>query len=291
MPYGKAQPLEVIGSFESDITVNRTTERTTFYMIRNGTKDLLGKITAKVLGVLRMGLQINNIGSFPKFKDVLVDLLIDPSIKPVCQLYRRIPIPLEAKVNNKIKELIEEVNEPSRWVSPMVPVLKENGEIRICIDMRRANAAIIRENHPLPTMDQLLPKIRGAKLFSKLDVKNAFYQIEIMPCSRHITTFITSKGLCRYKRLMFGISCAPEIYQKVMEKVLITCEGTINFIDDILVFGSDEQEHNLRLKHTLRVLQENDVLLNTKKCLYKVKEIEFLGHNLSILGQASRKIH
>lgn len=138
--------------------------------------------------------------------------------------------------------------------------------------MRRANAAIIRENHPLSTMDQLLPRIREAKLFSKLDIQQTFHQIEIMPSSRHITTFITSKGLYRYKRLMFGISCAPKIYQKVMEKLLITYEGTINFIDDILVFGSDEVEHNHRLDHTLKVLREHNVLLNEKKCAYKLKE-------------------
>lgn len=63
----------------------------------------------------------------------------------------------------------------------MVPILKENGEIRICIDMRRANMAIIRENHPLPTMDQILPQFRNAKYFSKLDLRNAFHQIEITP--------------------------------------------------------------------------------------------------------------
>lgn len=289
MPYGKTQPLQVVGSFESDITISGITDQATFYVIQNGTKDLLGKTTAQALGVLRIGLDIYTISSFPKFKDVLVELPIDSLVTPVYQPYRRIPIPLETKVNNKIKELvdsdiIEEVNEPSRWVSSMVPILQDNGEVRICIDMRRANAAIIRENHPLPTMDQLLPKIRGAKLFSKLDVKQAFHQIEIMPSSRHITTFITSKGLYRYKRLMFGISCAPEIYQKVMEKMLITCEGTINFIDDILVFGADEQEHNQRLDYTLQVLRENNVLLNTKKCVYNLKEIEFLGHNLSVSG-------
>lgn len=91
-------------------------------------------------------------------------------------------------------------------------------------------------------MDQLLLKIRGAKFFSKLGVKNAFHQIEIMSSSSYIITFIISKRLYRYKRLMFDISCAAEIYQKVIEKMLITCEDTSNFIDDILVFGPDEQE-------------------------------------------------
>lgn len=78
--------------------------------------------------------------------------------------------------------------------------------------MRRVNAAVLREHHPLPTMDQLLPKIGKAKLFTKLDVKNAFHQIEIHPDSRHIRTFITSRGLYEYKRLMFGITCAPDLF-------------------------------------------------------------------------------
>ncbi|CAK1596619.1 unnamed protein product [Parnassius mnemosyne] len=181
-------------------------------------------------------------------------------------------------------DIIEEVSKPSKWVSPMVPVLKENGDIRICIDMRRANVAIIRENHPLPTMDQLLPHFKDAKLFSRLDIKNAFHQIEIHPDTRYITTFITSKGLFRYKRLMFGISCAPEMFQKIMERTLIRCEGTVNFIDDIVIFGSNEAEHDQRLQQTLNILKENNVLLNNDKCIYKVNKIVFLGHELSSEG-------
>ncbi|GBP67399.1 Uncharacterized protein K02A2.6 [Eumeta japonica] len=105
---------------------------------------------------------------FPKFKDVIIHLPIDNSIPPVSQPYRRIPIPLEAKIENKIEELkqrdiIEPVVGSSKWVSPVVPVLKEN-KVRLCIDMRRANEAIIRENHPLPTMDNLLPKMKDAKV-------------------------------------------------------------------------------------------------------------------------------
>lgn len=73
-------------------------------------------------------------------------------------------------------DIIEEVRGPAEWISPMVPVLKENGEIRICIDMRQANKAILRENYPIPTMDSLLPKFRKAHYFSKLDIKNAFHQ-------------------------------------------------------------------------------------------------------------------
>ncbi|XP_063534905.1 uncharacterized protein K02A2.6-like [Cydia strobilella] len=288
--YGSQTPLEVTGRFEAQIYIRDALETTaTLYVIRNGSRNLMGRITAKQLGVLQTGIPVNNISTFPKFKGVKIQIPIDDKVKPVSQPYRRIPIPLEEKVNSKLIELqeadiIEEVNGPSQWVSAMVPVLKENGDLRICIDMRRANEAIIRENHPLPTMDELLPHFRQAKFFSRLDIKNAFHQLEIDEDSRHITTFSTSKGLFRYKRLMFGVSCAPEMFQKVLEKMLLGCEGTANFIDDIIIYGSDEKEHDTRLKKVLQVLKDNDVLLNESKCIYKTDKIEFLGHELTAKG-------
>lgn len=286
--YGSKTPLVVQGSFETIIKINDETVPSTIYVIENGSRNLLGKDTAIQLGVLKLGTNIHHIQEptpFPKFKNVLVEIPIDESVIPVIQPYRRIPIPIEQKVNEKIKELldadiIEELHGPSSWVSPVVPILKDNGDVRLCVDMRRANAAILRENHPLPCMDQLLPKIKKAKYFSKLDIKNAFHQIELHPNSRHITTFITSTGLYRYKRLMFGVTCAPELFQKILEKMLVKCEGVVNFIDDILVFGN-ETEHDLRLSKVLQVLRENNVLLNKDKCIYKTEKIHFLGHELS----------
>lgn len=288
LAYGSKTPLKIIGSFETVIKVNKQEERTNIYVIENGSRNLLGKDSAIHLGVLRLGVDVNQVRHepFPKFKDVLVEIPMDDSQKPVSQPYRRIPIPIEEKIEKKIKELldsdiIEEVREPSKWISPIVPILKDNGDLRLCVDMRRANMAILRENHPLPTMEHLLPKIRKAEYFSKLDIKNAFHQVELHPDSRHITTFISSKGLYRFKRLMFGITSAPELFQKILEKMLLKCDGAINFIDDILIYGRTEQEHDLRLQKVLQVLKENNVLLNDDKCLYKVQKVNFLGHELT----------
>lgn len=83
---------------------------------------------------------------------------------------------------------------------------------------------------------------------------------------------------------MFGVSCAPVMFQKVLEKLLLGCEGTANFIDDIIIFGADEKEHDERLNRVLQVLKNNNVLLNKKKCIYKTKRIEFLGHELTEKG-------
>ncbi|XP_047984727.1 uncharacterized protein K02A2.6-like [Leguminivora glycinivorella] len=295
MAYGSHTPLNIKGSFETTMEANGRKENAIVYVIANGTQDLLGRETATRLGVLKIGADVNKVDegvisqSFPKLKDVLVEIPIDENVQPVSQPYRRIPLPIQQKVESKIQELldrdiIEEVNGPSRWVSPMVPIMKENGDLRLCVDMRRANAAILRENHPLPCMDKLLPEIGKAKYFSKLDIKDAFHQLELHPDCRHITTFITAKGLYRYKRLMFGICCAPEIFQKVLEKLLVKCDGVINFIDDILVFGEDEQQHDMRLEMVLKVIKENNIQLNEQKCIYKVKQVHFLGHELSKHG-------
>ncbi|XP_043471652.1 uncharacterized protein K02A2.6-like [Leptopilina heterotoma] len=291
MAYGANEPLTVLGLFEAEIRVGLETICGKFYVIKNGLRNLLGKDSAIALKVLKIGIVINALNEvqLPKFKGVTLEFSIDETITPVRQPYRRIPIPLETKVNNKIDELvemdvIEPVTKPCKWVSPMVPILKENGDVRICVDMRCPNKAIIRKNHPIPTMHQLLPKFRKATVFSKLDISNAFHQIEIDENSRYITTFITSKGLFRYKRLMFGITCAPENFQNIMETMLLGCEGVVNFIDDIVVFGSDEKEHSMRLRHVLQVLRENNVLLNENKCIFNAKEIKFLGHRLSSEG-------
>ncbi|XP_063892502.1 uncharacterized protein K02A2.6-like [Helicoverpa armigera] len=291
MAYGSDSPLKLLGSFQANIQVGERTENSKFYVIKDGTCNLLGRLTATSLGILRIEVDVNAIvyQEFPKFKDVLITIPIDSTIPAVSQPYRRIPIPLEEKVNKKIEELlakdiIEEVKSASNWVSPIVPILKDNGEVRLCVDMRQANLAIRRENHPLPTMDQILPRVRFAKVFSKLDIKDAFHHIEIHPDSRDITTFISNRGLFRYKRMMFGINCAPEIFQKTLERILIGCEGVVNFIDDILIFARNLQEHDERLKRVMEVLDKHKVLLRKDKCIYRVNKIQFLGHELTDQG-------
>lgn len=102
---------------------------------------------------------------------------------------------------------------------------KANGEPRVCLDLRRVNEAVLRERYPMPVVDELLARIGKGRVRSKLDIRDAFLQTELAPESRDITTFITSRGLFRFKRLPFGLVSAPEIFQKVMEEILAGCEG------------------------------------------------------------------
>ena len=126
---------------------------------------------------------------------------------------RRIPFSRKQKVVEKLEELealgvIEKVNGPTSWINPLVVVEKPNGDVRICLDMRQANQAILREKHPVPTIEETLQEMSGVKIFSKLDLNMAFHQVELTPESRDITTFAGPNGLYRYKRLLFGVNMA-----------------------------------------------------------------------------------
>ena len=110
--------------------------------------------------------------------------------------------------------------------------------------MRQANGTIVRERHPIQTGDEILHDLNGSTVFSKLDIKWASHQVELSEGSRPITTFATHKGLFRYKRLMFGVSCAPEMCQRVIQQVLEGCDGVRNIHDDIIVHGQTTEEHD-----------------------------------------------
>ena len=170
-------------------------------------------------------------------------------MQAVAQPIRRVPYHLRDKLSDKLDELvkldiIEKVSGPSSWVSPVVVVPKPSGDIRLCVDMRQANMAVKRERYPIPTIDEVLQDLNQSKFFSKLDLNSAYHQIELSPESRDITTFGTHQGLYRYKRLMFGISCAPEMYQKVLGQVLQECDGVHNILDDVIVHAPTEEEHD-----------------------------------------------
>ena len=202
---------------------------------------------------------------------------------------RRIPFNIRRQVEIKLDELqrldiIERVSGPTPWVSPLVVVPKPSGEVRICVDMRRVNTAVIRERFPIPTIEDILQDLTGASVFSKLDLRWGYHQIELDEQSRQYTTFATHTGLYRYKRLMFGISAAPGIYQHVIQQALQGCPGVRNISDDIIVLGKTYQEHDCNLTNVLARLQECGLILNRDKCKFNVRETTFFGYTISADG-------
>ena len=226
-PYGSTKPLQVAGEFDADVIFRDKQVKASFIVIEDRAIAILGRQSSEELGVLRIE-SVNTVEDMSfldeykalfegvgKLKDFQAKIYTDPTVKPVAQKARPVPFQLREKVELKIKELIdmdiiEPVEGPTPWVSPVVVVPKPSGDIRLCVDMRKANEAVVRERHPIPTVDELLYNLNGSTIFSKLDLNLGFHQIELDSESRGITTFATHLGLFRYKRLMFGISSAPE---------------------------------------------------------------------------------
>ena len=124
----------------------------------------------------------------------------------------------------------------------MVVVPKQNGKVRICVDLTKLNASVRRERHILPSVEQTLAQIGGAKHFSKLDANSGYWQITLEPDSAKLTTFITPFGRFCFNRLPFGITSAPEHFQRRMSQILGDLEGVICLVDDILVSGKTPAE-------------------------------------------------
>lgn len=212
-------------------------------------------------------------------------------VRPVIQRYRPVPLALEDKIEEKVQELlklgiIERVPEgsPPEWISPVVPVQKKNGEMRLCIDLRRVNEAVIRSRYPLPAPNYLLSTIEPSVKFSLIDFTDAFFHFELDEASRNLTAFITKSGLYRFTRLTMGLKCAPEEFTKGMHLVvLIDLEGIHDYMDDILVVGRTDEEHDRNLDHLLRRLKQFGIRISEKSKL-GVREVVFLGHRINSQG-------
>ena len=172
------------------------------------------------------------------------------------------------------------------WAAPIVPVLKRDKEtVRICGDYKlTVNAASKLEQYPIPRVEDLFSALSGGKYFTKLDMSQAYQQIELDEDSKQYVVINTHKGLFRYNRLPFGVSSAPAIFQRVMESILQGIPGVAVYLDDILVSGKNEKEHLAVVEQVLDCLEEAGLLLNRDKCEFMAKSVAYLGHIVDAQG-------
>lgn len=313
--YGSNKPMKMLGKFKADvICLNQEKTRTNMitHVINGNYGSLMSYETALELNLIKMN--VNQVTSetknessdfeqklvmkyedrfkgIGKVKDYKAILHIDRSVAPVALSHRRIPFHLREKVSKELKylqenDIIEKVKGPTPWVSPIVTPPKPNkpDEVRICVDMRNANKAIHRERHMMPTIDDLIVQLNGAKVFSKLDLNKGYHQIELDEKSRYITTFSTNIGLFRYKRLNFGTNSAAELFQNVIQQIIKDVPGCLNISDDIIVYGENEKTHDRNLDLLMKTLRRMNLTLNRKKCEFRKRRIEFFGFVFSDAG-------
>lgn len=293
--YGDGK-LKVQTVIKADIATRKKTVHREIYVVDNPKgANLLSRTTSIDLGLLEIHgevFSVNEVVDPPigKLKGVQVLVKIDEKVTPVQQACRRIPIPLKELVDAKLEDLLkQDIIEPApldiTWASPLVVTPKDGGKsVRLCMDMRKANKAIVPEKHPLPTFEEIVPHLNGCKVFSKIDLVKAFHQIELAPESRDITTFVTPDAYYRYKRLMFGMTIASEVFQRHIERALKGLKGVKVFIDDMLVYGSTKDEHDQRLKAVLERLNACGLTINEAKCEFGKSMVKFMGHELSENG-------
>ena len=258
--YGNTKPLPTLRTLTARVmcTDTNVTVEADFVIIDGDGRTLLCRDTAEKQNVLRIGPihSVNNVGVettdqniWDKYKEVFngvgllkvyeLKLNVDTSVKPVAQPVRRIPFGVREKVQKKLDELlargiIEDLPEGSTsWISPLVVTTKRDGDVRICVDMKLVNQAIIRERQPIPTFEEVLQDLNGSTVFSRVDLNWRFHKIVLAKESRHVTTFVTHRGHYRYTHLMFGVTSAAEKYQQIISDVLRGCEGVINIADDL----------------------------------------------------------
>ena len=305
--YGSEDQLTVLGKFKGSFKAGSKEVKDTIYVTKEESEHpLISENTAIQLGLVTYNKQFivnkttskksmeaeENIkqeypelftGEIGKFNGGEIELMVNPDVRPVAQRPRRIPVNMAEKAEAKIKQLLNQdiierypENEPRGWISPVVFSPKPNGDIRACNDMREANFAIERPYTPLPTIEEVEAKFRGADTFSKLDLKEAYNQFVLSEKSRNITAFYGPDGLYRYKRLNYGTKSAQDIMQIELSKILADIHKQMNMADDIII-GGNKQEHDKALKEVCQALSDNGITLNPDKCIFNANQVTFMG--------------
>lgn len=222
----------------------------------------------------------SGLGKFTK--GVISIKLKTDNVTPKFFRARPLPFAMREKVEVELYRLINlGVLEPvdySPWGTPIVPVLKKDGSVRICGDFKvTLNPYIEIDQYPLPRIEELFVTLQGGQEFTKLDLANAYTQVCLDEKSKDLVTISTHKGLFRYTRAPFGIACIPAKFQKMMESLLSGLPGVIIFQDDILITGKDRTEHIGRLKQVLIRLEEAGLKISLNKCEFFKSKVSYLG--------------
>lgn len=224
-------------------------------------------------------------------------LHLRPDFTPKFYKARRLPFPMIKPVEKELENLVAEEAmikvDTSDWATPIVPVPKSHGAVRICGDYKiTLNLALLVDEYPLPTINELFSTMAGGDKFSKIDLSKAYLQMEVHPDDRHLLTLSTHKGLYQPTRLMFGVANAPAKFQRFMEWLLRDIPGVSVFIDDIRVTGEDDAQHIDRLAEVLSRLSKHNMRVNLKKSEFMKERIEYCGYVIDRKGirKVQRKV-
>lgn len=174
----------------------------------------------------------------------------------------------------------------SPWASPVVIVKKSDGSPRFCVDYRRLNSITRKDVYPIPRIDDLLDRLHGSCIFSKLDLRSGYFQVPLAPCERPKTAFLTPDGLWQFNRLPQGLKNSPAVFQRLMNQTIgsLRWDVCLAYLDDLVVYSPSFDQHLLDVQRVCHVLHSANFKLNSDKCAFFRSEISFLGHKINAEG-------
>ena len=226
------------------------------------------------------------LGTIKGFK---ADIKLQEGAKPVFHKARPVPYALRHKIEEELDRLESQgvvmKVEHSDWASPIVCVPKKDGSIRICGDFKvSVNQVLLDNPYPLPDTEDVFATLGSGTVFSKIDLANAYQQMELTPESQHCLTVNTHKGLYAYRRLTYGIASAPALFQATMDQILQGMDNVRCRIDDILI-RTEPHEHLQVLDEVLSRLEKHGIVAKWPKCEFMVPSVEFLGYRVDGEGR------
>ncbi|KAL2226254.1 UNVERIFIED_CONTAM: Transposon Tf2-12 polyprotein, partial [Sesamum indicum] len=217
-----------------------------------------------------------------------VDFAIEtlPGVAPISIApYRMAPVELH-ELKKQIEELLGKGfirPSTSPWGAPVLFVKKKDGSMRLCVDYRQLNRVTVKNKYPLPRIDDLLDQLKGATIFSKIDLRSGYWQLRIAENDIPKTAFRTRYGHYEFLVMPFGLTNAPAAFMALMNRTFqeYLDHFIIVFIDDILVYSKDRDEHEQHLRIILQILKEKELYAKLSKCEFWVNQVVFLGHVVS----------
>ncbi|XP_043282539.1 uncharacterized protein K02A2.6-like [Venturia canescens] len=209
-------------------------------------------------------------------------LVLKEGAQPVALKARHLPFALTSKIEGEINRLIKlghlEKVEVSEWATPIVPVIKADGSVRICGNFKlTVNPNLVRDRHPIPLIDKIFIALRNGKSFTQIDLEHAYMQIPVEESSRDCLTITTHKGLYRYTKMTEGIASGPGDFQRKIEQCLAGISGAIPYLDNIFCTGKTDEEHLKTLNAVCKRLEECGFKVNINKCDFFKEKLDILG--------------
>ena len=222
-------------------------------------------------------------------REIDFQIELAPGTEPISKApYRMAPLELkELKV--QMEELVSKGfvrPSTSPWGAPILFVKKKDGNLRLCIDYREWNKVTIRNQYPLPRIDDHFDQLQGVRVFSKIDLRSGYHQLKIRSEDAPKTAFKTRYGHYEFLVMPFGLTNAPAVFMDLMNRIFqpYLDQFVIVFIDDILIYSGSKEDHEEHLRVVLQIMRENQLYGKFSKCQFWLDNVAFLGHVISAEG-------